>query len=59
MVFYNISGEQLDWDWEPSTDGGKNWKQLVHSLRKNRVSPCNILNLSYRLKFKGEELLNR
>ncbi len=25
MVFYNITSNSLTWDWESSTDGGKNW----------------------------------
>jgi hypothetical protein len=26
MVFYNIQKDSFDWNWESSTDGGKNWK---------------------------------
>jgi len=26
MVFYNISKNNLDWDWESSNDKGKTWK---------------------------------
>ena len=26
MVFYNIEPDRFNWDWEMSTDGGKNWK---------------------------------
>jgi hypothetical protein len=26
MIFYNITKNDLDWNWENSTDGGANWK---------------------------------
>jgi hypothetical protein len=26
MVFYNIKQNSFTWDWQSSTDGGKNWK---------------------------------
>ncbi|HEV8190872.1 MAG TPA: hypothetical protein VGP82_05240 [Ktedonobacterales bacterium] len=26
MVFYNIAGNSLDWDWERSEDGGQSWQ---------------------------------
>jgi hypothetical protein len=26
MVFYIIQKDSFDWNWESSTDGGKNWK---------------------------------
>lgn len=26
MVFYNITNNKLDWDWESSKDNGKTWK---------------------------------
>lgn len=26
MVFYNISENTFDWNWESSTDNGENWK---------------------------------
>ncbi len=26
MVFYDIQEDSLTWDWESSSDGGKNWK---------------------------------
>jgi len=26
MVFYDISNDQLTWDWESSNDGGETWK---------------------------------
>jgi len=25
MVFYNITNNSMTWDWESTTDGGKNW----------------------------------
>ncbi len=25
MVFYNITGDSMTWDWESSTDGGETW----------------------------------
>ena len=28
MTFFNIVDDSLDWSWESSLDGGKNWKQL-------------------------------
>lgn len=28
MIFYNITENALDWNWESSDDGGKNWKVL-------------------------------
>ncbi len=39
MVWYNISDDSLDWNWEKSTDGGQNWQVLwkIHYLR-NRPS---------------------
>ncbi len=35
MIFSNISDSSLDWSWESSLDGGKNWKQnwLIHYKR--------------------------
>ncbi len=35
MIFSNISDSSLDWSWESSLDGGKNWKQnwLIHYER--------------------------
>ena len=30
MVFQNIKPDSFDWDWEASTDGGKNWKTNWH-----------------------------
>lgn len=35
MVFYNISDNQFDWDWETSTDNGDNWKLnwRIHYIR--------------------------
>jgi len=37
MVWKNISQNELDWSWESSTDGGKNWKVLwpIHYKRKS------------------------
>jgi len=26
MVFYNIAGNSLDWDWKRSEDGGQSWQ---------------------------------
>ena len=26
MVFYNISKDEFDWNWESSEDNGENWK---------------------------------
>lgn len=36
MSFYNISRDRLDWDWETSEDGGKNWtlRWRIHYTRK-------------------------
>lgn len=36
MVFYNISKDKLDWNWESSTDGGKTWTlnwKLIYTKR--------------------------
>ena len=35
MVYYAIKLNSFDWDWESSTDGGKNWtsKWLIHYSR--------------------------
>ena len=30
MVFYNISGNELDWNWEKSDDGGETWALRWH-----------------------------
>lgn len=37
MVFYNINKDSLDWNWERSSDEGKNWKLLwkIHYTRLN------------------------
>jgi len=36
MVWRNISSKELDWSWESSKDGGKNWQVLwpIHYKRK-------------------------
>ena len=36
MVFYNISKDALDWNWENSTDDGKTWNLVwkIHYKRK-------------------------
>ena len=36
MVWKNISHKELDWSWESSKDGGKNWQVLwpIHYKRK-------------------------
>jgi hypothetical protein len=36
MVWYNITEDELDWNWERSDDGAKNWKVLwkIHYRRK-------------------------
>ena len=36
MVWKNISSKDLDWSWESSKDGGKNWQVLwpIHYKRK-------------------------
>ncbi len=38
MRFSNISDSSLDWSWESSLDGGKNWKQnwLIHYKRTEK-----------------------
>lgn len=37
MVWYNISADELDWNWERSDDNGKSWTILwkIHYTRKN------------------------
>jgi hypothetical protein len=30
MVFYNITANQLDWNWERSEDGGQTWQLMWH-----------------------------
>ena len=39
MIFYNISKNSFDWNWENSTDGGTNWKLAwkIHYQRKNAM----------------------
>jgi hypothetical protein len=36
MVWYNISNDQLDWNWERSDDGGSTWKVMwkIHYQRR-------------------------
>jgi hypothetical protein len=36
MVFYNITGNELDWNWERSLDDGKTWelRWQIHYRRK-------------------------
>ena len=36
MVFYNISADALDWNWERSVDGGESWQVQwqIHYARK-------------------------
>ena len=36
MVFYNISENELDWNWERSDDDGENWQVMwkIHYKRK-------------------------
>jgi hypothetical protein len=36
MVFYNIAGHSLDWDWQRSEDGGQSWHLLwrIHYQRR-------------------------
>ena len=36
MVFYNISKDEFDWNWESSEDSGKTWKlnwKLIYSRK--------------------------
>ena len=36
MIYYNISGNSFDWNWEISHDNGKNWelRWKLHYVRK-------------------------
>ena len=36
MIFYNIANNELDWNWEKSTDNGKTWQLAwkIHYSRK-------------------------
>jgi len=36
MIFYNITENKLDWNWEKSTDDGKTWQLAwkIHYSRK-------------------------
>jgi len=36
MVWYNIRGDELDWNWERSHDGGKTWELLWHIHYRRR-----------------------
>ncbi len=38
MVYYNITTNSFDWDWESTTDDGKTWKNnwRIHYKRKER-----------------------
>ncbi len=37
MIFYNISANSFDWDWQSSTDEGAAWKSnwKIHYKRKH------------------------
>lgn len=37
MVWYNISDDELDWNWERSDDGGKTWEVLWHIHYRRRT----------------------
>ena len=39
MRFYNITSQELDWNWERSDDGGKTWelKWKIHYIRKQPI----------------------
>ena len=36
MIFFNITKDSFDWDWQASHDGGTTWKSswLIHYVRK-------------------------
>ena len=36
MLYYNITKDSFDWDWQASQDGGTTWKSswLIHYVRK-------------------------
>lgn len=38
MIFYNITGDAFDWDWERSLDGGATWelRWQIHYERKKK-----------------------
>ena len=36
MVWYNIDKSSLDWNWENSTDNGRNWK-VLWQIRYTRI----------------------
>ena len=37
MVWYNISENELDWNWDRSNDGGQSWQTVwhIHYVRKS------------------------
>ena len=39
MVWYNITSDSLDWNWERSNDSGKSWEILwqIHYKRKSAL----------------------
>lgn len=37
MVYYNITNGSFDWDWEKSTDNGKNWN-IMWKIHYTRIS---------------------
>lgn len=37
MVWYNISDDELDWNWERSDDGGETWNVLWHIHYRRRA----------------------
>lgn len=39
MVWYNISPDTLDWNWERSDDGGETWRTLWHIDYTRRKQP--------------------
>lgn len=41
MVFYNISSDDLDWNWESSRDNGQTWqlKWQIHYKRQKAQDP--------------------
>lgn len=43
MVFYNISTDELDWNWESSVDGGQTWelKWHIHYIRQLGIADNN------------------
>jgi hypothetical protein len=43
MIFYNISANELDWNWESSADGGQTWelKWHIHYTRQQGTADKN------------------